>query len=65
MRLNVNLSEDVANALRALADSKGISLTEVLRQAISTEQFLSSEVKDGGKVLIKGSNGKLKELVFR
>jgi hypothetical protein len=63
VRLNVDLSPDVANALKVLAEKQGVSLTEALSRAIGTESVVSAERGKGAKVLIKkGAN--LKELVF-
>ncbi|UPG92869.1 ribbon-helix-helix protein, CopG family [Luteibacter aegosomatissinici] len=64
-KLTVNLSDDVTQALRALAAEKGISLTEVLRQAISMERFLSQEVNEGKKILIEDKDGSMRQVIFR
>ncbi len=64
-KLTVNLSEEVTATLKALASERGTSVTEILRQAISTEKFLLTEVKEGGKVLIKDRDGNMKELLLR
>lgn len=64
-KLTVNLSEEVTATLKALASERGTSVTEILRQAISTEKFLLAEVKEGGKVLIKDRDGNMKELLLR
>ncbi len=64
-KLTVNLSAEIADSLRKLAEDRNTTLTEILRQAISTEKFLVSEVNKGGTVLIKEKNGNYKQLVFR
>lgn len=64
-KLTVNLSEEVNNALKALAEEKGVTLTEVLRQAISLEQFLSKEVKEGKKIILEDKNGVMRQVIFR
>lgn len=63
VRLNADLAPDVALALEALAKSQGVSLSEAVRRAISTESFLQKNRSSGGKVLIE-DGGKIRELVF-
>lgn len=65
VKLSVNLSEDVAGALKDLATHEGISMTEALRRAIGTEKFLRDEISKGHKVLIEDDEKKLKEIVLR
>ncbi|MFJ1259030.1 ribbon-helix-helix domain-containing protein [Cupriavidus sp. CuC1] len=64
VRLNADLAPDVAEALQHLAARNGISLSEAVRRAISTEAYLQEMRDSGGKVLIEENGGRLKELVF-
>lgn len=64
VRLNADLAPDVAQALQNLATRNGISLSEAVRRAISTEAYLQETRDSGGKVLIEEGGGRLKELVF-
>lgn len=57
-RVTVNLSEEAVKSLEALANKRGITMTEALRKAIATEKFLADEVAEGSKVLIKSKDGK-------
>jgi hypothetical protein len=63
VRLNADLSPDVAEALKKLAASQNVSLTEALSRAISTESFLVERRKQGAKVVLD-QGGKMSELVF-
>ena len=63
VRLNADLSPDVANALKQLAATQGVSLTEALSRAIGTEATLADKRRKGGKVLVE-EGGVLKELIF-
>jgi predicted transcriptional regulator len=66
VRLSVNLSPEVAQVLREMADKRGITVTEALRQAISTEKFISESIEKGEKILIEGPKGKsVRQLIFR
>lgn len=63
VRLNADLSPDVAEALKQLAKRQNVNLTEALSRAIGTELALTNERSKGAKVLIKQGDN-LKELVF-
>lgn len=63
-KLTVNLSEEAIAVLRELAgDDK--TLGQVLGEAIASENFLRSEVKKGGRVLIEKPDQTLREVVLR
>lgn len=65
-RLSVNLAPEVAEALRELAKKNGVSITEAVRRAISTEKFIEDVKDSGGKLLIEDPKDKnLRQLVFR
>jgi len=64
-RLSVNLSDDVANALREIADEDGISVTEAIRRAISSERWIRDVDKRKGKILVQEPGSKnVQEAVF-
>jgi hypothetical protein len=63
-RLTIQLAPETAAVLERLAKSKGVTLTEALRQAIGTEDYLYQASKRGSKVLLEEKD-QLKELVFR
>lgn len=64
-RLSVNLAPEVAEALRDLARRRRVSVTEVVRQAISDEKYLQDAADDGAKILIQEEGRPLRELIFR
>lgn len=57
-RVSVNLTEEAIKSLEALAQKRGITMTDALRKAIATEKFLVDEVGEGSKVLIESKDGK-------
>lgn len=63
VRLNADLSLDVANALKTLASSQNVSLTEALSRAISTEAVLVRRRQQGAKVILE-QDGNTSELIF-
>ena len=57
-------SPEVIETARALAHERGITVTEVFRQAISTEKFLADAIARGEKVMLKEGRN-TRELIFR
>jgi len=65
VRLNVNINAETAEALKALAEAKGISVTEAIRRAISVYKFVEDEVQIGRKVrTMDTSDNNVRELVL-
>ncbi len=52
-KVTVNLPDDVVNALGVLADKRGITKTEALRQSIVNEKFFQDTHDNGDEVLIR------------
>lgn len=66
VRLSVNLAPDVAAALKRLAESKGVTVTEMVRRAISTENFFEEQRAEGRKILIADDDEEnIREVLFR
>jgi Ribbon-helix-helix protein, copG family len=64
-RLSVNLSREVADALKSIASERGITLTEAIRRAISTQKFIEDVLDKGGKILVlEEGESSPRELVF-
>ena len=49
VRLSVNLNDEVADALKQIADRRGITATEAVRRAIAWYKFIDDEVVQGGR----------------
>jgi hypothetical protein len=64
VRLNADLSPDVAAALKDLAAMQNVSLTEALSRAISTESVLAVRRRQGAKVVLDEGKGKFSEVIF-
>lgn len=62
-RLSVNLSQDVADALRSIVVRNKITITEAIRRAISLLKFVD-DLKEGEKLLIARRGERPRELVF-
>jgi hypothetical protein len=64
-RLNVSFSQSAYATLEKLADEKGKSMSEVLRDAIALEKWMTEATKDGRKILVEHPDGKVRELITR
>lgn len=63
--LTAGLSRPVANALKDLAERRGISMTEMLALAISHEKFFQDAVDQNKKVLLRDSSGSYREVILK
>lgn len=50
-RLHINMNDETAAALRALAAKRQTSVTEIVRRAVGVYKFVEDEVVDGDKTL--------------
>lgn len=65
VRLNVNLNQETADALKAVAAKENISLTEAVRRAIALLKFIEEEQDRGRKIQTMDREGRDKrELVL-
>ncbi|HEX5760738.1 MAG TPA: CopG family transcriptional regulator [Thermoanaerobaculia bacterium] len=65
IKTSLNLSEPALDALKEMAAKRGVTVAEVVRQAIATEKFLLDEVEKGNKILIEDRDSRLRQIVFR
>ncbi len=65
VKTTLNLSEDAVKVIREIADQRGTTMTEVIRQAIALEKLLFDAEKEGSKVLIEEKDKTLKQIVIR
>jgi hypothetical protein len=64
-KTSLNLSAPAIEALKLIAAKRGVTVAEVVRQAIATEKFLHDEVEKGNKILIEEKDKSLRQVVFR
>lgn len=64
-KTSVNLPESTVAALELLAKKRGKSMSQIIRDAISTETFLQETSDNGGKILIKDKDDTLRQLLVR
>jgi hypothetical protein len=63
-KISVNLSDEVLAALRELSARDNVTMTEVLRRAISTFKFLQDAQRDGKSVLLRDPQTKETERII-
>lgn len=63
-RVNVNFSESAYATLEQLAERRGKSMSEILRDAISLEKWFDDTYREGGRFLVE-QDGETKEIVPR
>jgi hypothetical protein len=61
-RLSVSFSDPIYVALEQLAAEKGVSMSDVLRDAIALEKWFTETQKQGGRILLE-RDGQVRELV--
>jgi Ribbon-helix-helix protein, copG family len=64
VKLTVNLPPRVWEVLKRLAEEQGITKTEALRRAISTEAFRHEVQKSGGRIMVERKDGSVERVVF-
>jgi hypothetical protein len=52
VRLSINLSFETSEILKALADRKGITITEGIRRAIAIWEFVEGEIARGNQMAV-------------
>jgi predicted transcriptional regulator len=63
-KISVNLSDEVLVALRELAERNNVTMTEVLRRAISTLKILQDAQSEGKSVLLRDPQTKETERII-
>jgi hypothetical protein len=64
-KVTVNLPDETVDALKGIADARGTTVTEALRQVIESQRFLDGEVQKGNDLLIQNPRDKsVRQVVF-
>jgi len=64
-KTSVNLPDVTLDILASLAKKRGKSMSQIIRDAIATEQVLQEATDTDGKILIKEKDGSFKQLIIR
>lgn len=63
-RLQVDLSEDAYERLKRSAGEEDRSIAEVVRRALNIEDYVRRQMQEGGKVVVRTSDGVDRELMI-
>jgi hypothetical protein len=64
VKVSFNLPREELDALRELAESRNVPVSQALRQAIATERFIDDQIANGDRILVETSKGRIREVVF-
>lgn len=65
IKVTVNLPDATVEAIKEMAQRRGITQTEAIRQAIDTQHYMDLEVQKGREILLQNpSNKTVQRLVF-
>ena len=64
-RVSVSLPLDTIEQLDKIANRHGITMTDAIRRAVTTEAYLDNEIQENSKILIQKSDNSLIEVIFR
>jgi predicted transcriptional regulator len=66
MKMNIQLSDELAETVRTLAKKRNTSISDVVRRAISLDKFFEEELSEGNTVILKNKNSdKMREVILR
>ena len=63
-KVTLNLPQDVLAAVEEMASHRGLSQTQVVIRAVSTEKFMFDLLQDGSKIFVEHRDGRSTELKF-
>jgi hypothetical protein len=64
VKLTINVTAPIMDALRELSARHGTTVTEEVRRAVSVWKYLDDELRSGGKLLLEKEGSRVRELVF-
>jgi len=63
--IKVSLNPDSIRMLNLMAEMRGKTISEIVKQAISTESYIYRELQKDSKILVLSKDQKLEELLFK
>lgn len=64
-KVTVNLPDQTVEAIKSIAEKRGTTVTEALRQVIEGQRFLQDEMENGNKLLIQNpTDQSVRQVVF-
>jgi hypothetical protein len=62
-KLSVNLTDEAAEVVRELANRRGVSVSDVIRESIALYRFAADELAKGAQFELTRDDGKTRERV--
>lgn len=62
-RVNVNFSEEAYAELEAIANQRGCTISDLMREAINWQKWLDDNTRQGARLLVE-RDGQVRELVW-
>jgi hypothetical protein len=65
VKVTVNLPDSTVDAIKSIANERGTTVTEALRQVIDSQHFLQQQIQEGNNVLIQNPQDKsVRQVIF-
>jgi hypothetical protein len=64
VRLSVSLSAEAAEFVRSMTAQRGITITEAIRRALSTQKYVEEAMRRGARIIVEEPGLPPKELIF-
>jgi hypothetical protein len=65
VKASFNLTRDELEELRTEADARGITVTQVLREALADRRFLAAQRAENNKILVESPDGEIERVIFQ
>ena len=65
VRLSVNLSPEVAESLRNLAESRNTTISNIVRDAIANEHFFHERQQNDEEIFLRRKDGTMTQVIIR
>jgi hypothetical protein len=65
VKASFNLTRDELEELREVAASRGITVTQVLREALADRRFLAAQRAENNKILVESPDGEIERVIFQ
>jgi Ribbon-helix-helix protein, copG family len=65
VKASFNLTRDELEELREEAASRGVTVTQVLREALADRRFLAAQRAEKNKILVESPEGEVTQVIFQ
>ena len=62
--IEVVISDEAYEALQEIAERRGITVADALKEALALEKWYLETKEDGGHILVRHKDGDVQELVY-